>query len=237
MDFIELWPGGPEFCDAGHFGLSTDSVLLSDFINIGGAGRGIDLGAGAGIISLLLLCRSARLHMTGLEILPDAAEVFESNMARNGLSSRSNIRRGDIRSHRELFRSGEFDLAAANPPYFPVERGALSPVSGRDAARGESLCTLHDLCAAAAFLLHTGGRFCLVHKPERLSEIFCAMTAVGIEPKRLRLCFHRADTRPSLVLIEGKRGGKPGLIIENPLILHKADGSDTAEMRRIYHLT
>lgn len=234
-DFEPLWPGGPLFCQAEHFRLSTDCVLLADFVNTSSAAKGIDLGCASGAIGLLLLSRSPRLHMTGLELLPQAAALAGENMAVNGLSARSRIVTGDIRQHRQLFPSGSFDLVVANPPYFPVERGFLSPEEGRRNARGETQCTLEDICDAAAFLCRTGGSFCLVHKPERLSELFCAMTARGLEPKRLRLVCHRADSAPSLVLVEGRRGGKPGLKVLPALLLRNPDGSETEEALRIYH--
>lgn len=233
--FEELWAGGPLFCQAEHFRLSTDCVLLADFINLSSAVRGIDLGCASGAIGLLLLSRSPKLHMTGLEILPEAASLAEENMERNGLSARSRIVTGDIRQHRQLFSTGSFDLVVSNPPYFPLGSGALSPDEGRAAARGEVSCTLEDICTAAAFLCRTGGSFYMVHKPERLSEALCCMSGHGLEPKRLRLVCHRAELAPNLVLIEGRRGGRPGLKVEPLLVLHNADDSETGEVKKIYH--
>lgn len=234
-EFTALWPAGPRFAQAEHFKLGTDSVLLSDFVNTSLRKRGIDLGCASGAIALLLLAKSDRLHMTGLEIIPEAAELARENMAENGLQSRSEIICGDIREHRALFRSGSFDLVAVNPPYFALGSGAISPKSGRDSARGETECSLEDICAAAAFLLCTGGSFNLVYRTERLSELFCAMSAAGLEPKRLRLVCHKAASAPSLALVEGRRGAKPGLKTEPLLILANNDGSETEEYRRIYH--
>ena len=234
-EFTTLWENGPVFAQAEHFRLSTDCVLLADFVNLSGVRRGIDLGCASGAIGLLLLSRSPKLHMTGLELLPQAAALAGENMAVNGLSARSRIVTGDIRQHRQLFPSGSFDLVVANPPYFPLGSGAVSPDEGRAAARGEVSCTLEDVCTAAAFLCRTGGSFALVHKPERLSEALCCMSRHGLEPKRLRLVCHRAELAPSLVLIEGRRGGKPGMKIEPMLVLRKADGSETDEVKRIYH--
>ena len=233
-EFCALWPDGPLFAQASHFRLGTDCVLLSDFTAIGGAKRGIDLGCASGAIMLLLLSRSERLHMTGLELLPEAAALARENMAVNALEARSDVVTGDIRRIRELFPTGRFDLAVSNPPYFPVGSGAAARDAARAAARGETDCTLDDICAAAAWLLRTGGSFSLVHKPERLSEAFCTMSARGIEPKRLRTVHSRHDAAPSLVLIEGRRGGRPGLKIEKPLILTE-NGEESAEFRRIYH--
>lgn len=234
-NFESLWENGPVFAQAEHFKLSTDSVLLASFVKSTGMKRGIDLGCASGAISLLLLERTAALHMTGLEILPEAAELAEANMSANGFEGRANIIIGDIRLHRELFKAGSFDLLVANPPYFPVGSGMISPKEGRAGARTESLCSLEDICAAASFLCRTGGSVNMVHKPERLSELFCTMTKYGIEPKRLRMVCHKAESAPNLVLVEGRRGCRPGLIVEPQLILRNPDGSETEEIKCIYH--
>lgn len=233
--FESLWENGPLFAQAEHFKLGTDSILLADFVKSAGAKKGIDLGCASGVLGLLLLWRMPRLHMTGLEIVPEAARLAEENMAANGLDSRSLIINGDIRQHRELFKSGSFDLVVANPPYFPAGSGMLSPDAGRAGARGEMLCSLDDICTAAAFLCRSGGSVNFVHKPERLSELFCCMTKHSIEPKRLRMVCHRAGLTPNLVLVEGRRGGKPGLSVEPELLLRNPDGSESDEIKRIYH--
>ena len=235
IDICELWPGGPLYAQDPAAPLGTDSVLLADFVRTGGARRGIDLGCGGGILGLLLLCRSEKLHMTGLELRPDAAALGRENLERNGLSRRGEILTGDIREHRSLFAPGSFDLAVANPPYFPAGSGGRSPDPARAAAREEESCTLPQLCEAAGWLLHTGGRFCLVHRPERLSELFVCMSGAGLEPKRLREVCPRPGSAPSLVLVEARRGGKPGLVIEPPLLLRDENGEESGEVRRIYH--
>ena len=233
-EFTRLFPGGPLFRQAEHFPLGTDSVLLADFVSLAGLGRGVDLGCGSGILSLLLLSRSEKLHMTGLEILPGAAATARDNLAENGLEGRGEIVCGDIRQVRSLFPAGSFDLAVANPPFFPVGSGALPANPARAAARGEVSCSLGELCDAAAYLCRTGGRFCLVHRPERLSELFVAMSSRALEPKRLRFVCARSGAAPSLVLVEGRRGGAPGLRVESALLLEDADGGESEELRRIY---
>ena len=235
-DFRPLWDGGPLFAQSPHFMLSTDSILLADFVHIGSAGRGIDLGCGSGILALLLLCRSEKLHMTGLELLPEAAALARGNLAANALTERSEILQGDLREHRSLFAPGHFDLVVANPPFYPLGSGALSPDAGRASARVEVSATLDDVCTAAAWLCRSGGSFCLVHKPERLSELLVCLSGHGLEPKRLRLVCHRPDAAPSLCLVEARRGGRPGLRTEPCLFLQDAEGNETAEKMKIYHI-
>lgn len=234
-EFEYLWANGPRFAQAEHFKLGTDTVLLADFVKLSGAKCGIDLGCASGALGLLLLTRLEKLHMTGLEIVPEAAELARENMAVNALIERSEIICGDIKNHRGLFKTGSFDLVVSNPPYFPVERGFQSPDRERAGARGEALCSMDDICAAAAFLLKTGGTFCLVHKPERMAELFGCMVKHGIEPKRLRMVCHKAESAPNLILVEGRRGGKPGLKVEPSLIIRNADDTETDEIKAIYH--
>ena len=234
-EFEALWSGGPLFAQAEHFRLSTDSILLADFADRCKAKKAVDLGSASGILPLLLLTADAARTVTGIEILPEAAALAEENLARNGLSERGTILCDDLRRYRMLLPAGAFDLVTVNPPYYPARSGHASENAGRAAARTELACTLRDVCAAASWLLRTGGSFCMVHKPERLSEIFCCMTAVGLEPKRLRTVHARAGRAPSLVLVEGRRGGHPGLCFEAPLLLQKEDGTETEELRRIYH--
>ena len=231
-----LWPGGPVLYQAEHFRLGTDCVLLAGFANASGAARGIDLGCASGAAMLLLLSRTGKLHMTGLEIVPEAAELARKNLLANRLEERGEIVTGDIRAHRSLFPAGSFDLVIANPPYYPAGSGAFPSDPDRAAARGEFLCTLDDVCTAAGYLLRTGGRACLVHRPERLSELFCRLTLRGLEPKRLRLVCRRPELAPTLVLVEARRGGKPGLVVEPPLILQNPDGSESEMLASFYGL-
>ncbi|MDO4815548.1 MAG: methyltransferase [Bacillota bacterium] len=234
-DFVELWQNGPRFAQSEHFKLGTDSILLADFVNTGKRARGIDLGCGSGILPLLLLNKAERLNMTGLEIIPDAAAFAEANLKENGLAERGKILVGDIKDHRRLFSSGEFDLVVSNPPYFAEGSGALSPRDDRAAARGELLCSLEDVVRAAAYLCRTGGAFYMVHRAERLADAVCLLREYGLEPKRLRTVSHSAEKEPSLILLEARRGGSAGIKLMPPLFIRNADGSETEEILRIYH--
>ena len=234
-EFNRLWECGPLFAQAEHFKLGTDCVLLADFAVISGRAKGIDLGCASGAIGLLMMTENKKISMTGLEILESAANLAEENMSVNNLSDRSEIICGDIRDHRKLFKSGSFDFAVSNPPYYSSASGYVSPKEDKAGARSEISCSLDDICSAASYLCRTGGSFFMVYKPERLAEALRVMSEKGLEPKRLRLVCSDVSKPPSLVLIEAKRGGKPGLKIESSLFLNDPDGSESEECRRIYH--
>lgn len=233
--FDELWPGGPRFAAGGGFRLGTDSVLLAHFINMSRVRRCADLGSGAGVLSVLLALKNPDARIDGVEIQPGSAQAGHENLLINGLEGRCRVITGDLREHRSLLEAGAYDLVVSNPPYFPVGSGKAAPDPGRAAEREERSCTLAELITAAAYLCRWGGSLCLVHRPERLSELFCTMSGAGIEPKRLRLVSAREGSAPSLVLVEGRRGGRPGLTIEPPLVLFAPDGGESDEVKMIYH--
>ncbi|MBQ5749450.1 MAG: methyltransferase [Oscillospiraceae bacterium] len=218
-----------------HFRLSTDSVVLADFADFRPTDTVCDLGCGCGGLTFLLAAKYPRLHLTGIELQASAAETAKQNAADNALTERVQILCGDLREHRSMFSPCSFDGVIANPPYYPPKSGEAAKSDALAGARSERTCTLDDLCRAAAWLLKTGGRFYLVHKPERLTDLMVCLRAHGLEPKHLRFVRHRPDSTPSLVLLSCRRGGKAGLTLENDLILFETDGSESAEYRRIYH--
>ena len=73
----------------------------------------------------------------------------------------------------------------------------------------------------------------MVHRPERLCDVFCALRGAGIEPKRVRMVHPAADKPPTLVLIEARVGGAPGILFESSLVVME-NGEETAEVREIY---
>ena len=226
-----------------------DAVLLSAYVQMKKARRGLDLGTGNGIIPILLSDRTDCASLTGLEIQPASVDLALRSVALNGLQDRIHIVSGDIREADRIFAAASFDFITCNPPYRPVGTGritgnafmkedmAQSPdlsYDPRAIARHELLCTFDDVAEAAARLLRPGGHFYLVHRPLRLSQIISGLCARGLEPKRMRLVYPHADQAPNLVLLDCVRGGAPELRVEPPLIVYGEDGKYTRELREIY---
>lgn len=230
-----LTPGGLRFVwEDKLFRPGTDTFLLSSLPRLKPGLQICDLGSGTGLLALLLLQRQPELTVAGVEIDPEAAALLERAAAENGLEGRLAACRGDLRDIRSLLPAGGFDLVVCNPPYYASGAGKLPREESLRAARAETACTLEDICRAAAYLLRWGGALCLVHKPERLTDLLCALRAAALEPKRLRTVCRRAGERPSLALLEACRGGSPGLSWEPPLILETAEGRPAPELDRIY---
>ena len=218
-----------------QFRLSTDSMVLADFCQIRPGSRVLDLGCGCGTLGLLLLGADETLQVCGIELQEAAARQARENAEENGFSDRMRIICGDLRQAHAEIAPGGFDCVLSNPPYYPPESGYLHAKDSLSSARSELCCPFDALCAAAARALRWGGRFFLVHKPERLVDLMTGLRAARLEPKRVRFVRHRAGSGVNLILIEARLGGRPGLQFEPDLILYDADGSESAAYRRIYH--
>ncbi len=235
MEDFSLWPGGPRLeASPDAEPVCTDSVLLGHFPSLAGVGRAADLGAGSGLLALILASRSKALRVDLVELDGAAAALARRNVERNGMNDRLTVYNRDLRTLREA-EMGRYGLIVSNPPYFHPDSGA-DPAAGRQNARQERTCTLEDLAACASRLLGDGGRFALVYPCSRLSRALVTLTGAQLEPKRLRLVQARAGAAPSVALIECRKRGRPGVRVEPVLVLKNPDGTDSEETRRIYRL-
>mgnify|MGYP005756779139 CR=1 FL=1 len=195
------------------FPLGQDSLVLASFATLRRGDRVCDLGCGAGALLLLLAARQSTLTLSGVEISPEDSALARKNLTENGLTGE--IYTGDLRQVCKTLSAGGFSLVISNPPYFKAGSGGDG-----GAARMEE-ATLTDWCAAAGRLVKNGGRFALVHRPERLAELFAALQGGGLEPKRLQLIQHDTDTPPSAALVEAVRQGRPGLEVLPTLLMNR----------------
>ena len=216
-----------EFC------FSLDAVLLAHFATRRVGQEAIDLGSGTGVLDFLLISRGAK-QVTGVEISPKMADMATRSVLLNGLDEQIRIINGDLRSLKGVLPAGECELVLSNPPYRPVGGGYISPTSGVARACHELTANLADVVAAAKYLVKYRGRFAMVHLPERMAEILNVMSHEGLEPKRLQLVHPYANKKPNILLVEGIRGGKPGLDVLPPLIVYNADGRYSDEIMAYY---
>lgn len=215
----------------GTFPLSTDSMALADFVRLPKQARVLDLGSGCGTIGMLLCAKDDGCTVTGIELDDLAHTTALKNAIANHLQDRLCSICGDLTDLSAYATAGSYDVCVSNPPYFTA--GFLSRTTPQ--ARHEQACSLDSLMASAAFALKFGGDFCLVHKPERLAELFSCACSHKLEPKRLRLLRHRENGPVSLVLVQCRKGAKPGLVWEEAS-LYDADSHPTPFYRQIYHM-
>lgn len=210
----------------------TDALLLSAYVKKISSGKAADLGAGSGIISMLCAKRKKFAHIYAIEIQPDFADIISRNIELNGLSDRMSSICADVSKLSEL-DSGTLDVIFTNPPYMKVDSGKRNNSDCKYIARHEICGGISIFCAAASRLLKFGGLFYAVYRPDRMSELICSMCENGIEPKRMTMVAQSPEHEPSLVLVCGKRGANPGMMLTKTLFLADANGDDSVDMKYI----
>ena len=220
--------------DPERFCFGMDAVLLSGFANAKEGDRVLDLGTGTGIIPILMSAKTRASELVGLEIQEESADMARRSVRLNDLEDKVKIVQGDIKEAGQIFDAASFDVVTSNPPYMINSHGLQNPDAPKAIARHEVCCSLEDVVAAAAKCLRSGGKFYMVHRPFRLAEIMVVMHEYKLEPKRMQLVYPFVDKEPSMVLIEGARGGKSRITVEKPLIIYEAPGKYTQEIYDIY---
>ncbi len=200
----------------GGLTFGTDALLLAGYAD-GKYKSGLELGAGSGIISMLLLTRDKLLKATLVEVQKEYAELSARNAELNKLNDRITVYSTDLR---EFAGSGEYDLIYTNPPYMTTKSGKLNESAKKNIARHEVFGDIYDFCSSGARLLRYGGTFLAVYRTDRLVDLLDAMRKSAIEPKRLTFVHANQESVPSMVLVEGKRGGKSGLRVTKPLFIY-----------------
>lgn len=219
------------------FCFGVDAVLLSSFAKAKDTDKVIDLGCGNGIIPILMAAKTDAKRIVGLEIQDESAKLATRSVELNELSDRISIVKGDIKEASSIFGASSFQVVTTNPPYMNENHGLVNDYSAKAIARHELLCNLEDIIRESARLLVPSGRLYMIHRPHRLEDILVLMREYHIEPKHLRFVHPYVDKEPTMVLIEGLRGGKPSMKIDPPLIIYEDINKYTKEINDIYGTT
>ena len=220
---LELCPGA--------FPLSTDSIALADFVTLPKNATVLDLGSGCGTLGLLLCSKDQNCSVTGIELDENAHKTALQNALSNRIPLRLKSICANAADLASILPAGSFSCCVSNPPYY-----SAGPASQKTPlARRDDLLCADELFKNAAWALRYGGDFFLVHKPEMMAHLCACGAKYKLEAKRLCLLRHKEDGPISLILLQLRKGAKPGLIIEEKA-LHHADGNPTAYYRSLYHL-
>lgn len=220
--------------NTGRFCFGMDAVLLSEFVHIKKNECVADLGTGTGILPILLEAKTEAKQFKALEIQEESVDMARRSVCFNHLQDKIEIVTGDIKEAVKIFGAASFDVVTTNPPYMRNEHGLKNPEQAKSIARHEVLCNLDDVIKNGAGLLKEYGRFYMVHRPFRLSEIMDALHRYRLEPKRMRFVHPYVNKDANMVLIEAVKGGGINLKLEPPLIVYTEKGKYTEEVLRMY---
>lgn len=216
------------------FRFGVDAVLLADFAKVRKKDTVIDFCTGTGIIPLLLYGKKEPQKIIGVEIQKEFIEMAHKSVVYNGLEEKIIMVSGDLRNIEENKNRSKVDVVTVNPPYKKENSGILNEDDALTIARHEVTLNLEDVIKAAAYSLKDHGRFYMIHRPERLADIMILMRAYHIEPKELRMVYPNVNKPPTMILVEGRKGGNAFLKVLEPLFIYDLDGTYSDEIRRIY---
>ncbi len=209
---------------------SVDAVLLAHHA-IGCPGEKIlDLGTGCGIIPLIMAFKNPALSVHAVEVQSELADLAALNVKENHMQDRIQVYRLDMKSLKPDGIGGPVDLVVCNPPYRRKHSGRVNPIQQKALARHEIKATLGDVVRTARRMLRTAGRFVTIYAADRTTDLIAQMRNDHIEPKIMQVIYSAWNTDGKLILIEGVKGGRPGLKIAPPLLIYDEDGNYTDQV-------
>ncbi len=218
------------------FCFGIDSVLLSDFAkNIKKDSMVLDLGTGTGIIPILLCGKTKLKKVTGIELQEEVAKMAKKSIKLNNLEDKFNVINENILNLNKIYENQTFDVIVSNPPYKKKDTGITNENEKKIISRHEISASLEDFIKISKDLLKDKGEFYMVHRPERLVDIFELMRKYKIEPKILKMVYSYKNKEPKLILIKGVKNAKPFLKVESNLYIYKDTGEYTEEILKIYN--
>ena len=217
------------------FSFSLDSTLLADFAVCTPSTRLIlDLGTGFAPIPLFLSLKT-QAQIIGIELQKDVADIAQRNVYLNHLQHQIDIVCDDIKRLPTRFKPSSVDLITCNPPFFKVTSEAhINASPYKTLARHEVAINLSEIARVSQILLKTKGKLFIVHRAERLYELMAILHAHRLQVKRLRFVHPRATEQANMVLLEAVSGGRPGVKVLPPLIVHEGTAYSD-EIRQIFH--
>ena len=216
------------------FRFGIDAVLLSNFANVKKKHRFIDLCTGTGIVPFLIYGKYKPKEVIGIEIQEDMVEMAIRSSKYNEVENVVSFKSADLKDLKYLSSLGTFDVLTVNPPYKLNNSGIVNLDDKLAIARHEIMCSLEDVIVASRKLLKDNGRMFIVHRPERLIDIFELMRKYKIEPKRVQMVQPNINKAPNIVLVEGQRDGGAYLKWEKPIYVYNEDGTYSEEINKIY---
>ena len=218
------------------FCFGIDAVLLSDFAkNIRNNSKVLDLGTGTGIISILLCGKTKLKKIIGVEVQKEVYEMACRSSKLNNLEDRFQVINENILNLPNIFDSNSFDAIVTNPPYKKQNTGIISEEEKKLISRHEVIANLEDFISVSNKLLKDKGEFYMIHRPERIVDIFSLMRKYKIEPKEFRMVFSSEKNPPKMILIKGVKNGGEYLKFRENLYIYNEDGTYTDEILKIYN--
>ena len=195
--------------------ITEDAILLSEFMkkyfsrkgkNLKGEKSFLEIGAGQGIISLLLSELDIISEIFAVEIQEEVFAALKKNIEINDLNGKIIPINKNIKNV-----NGEYDFIFSNPPYKKTSSGKMPENEMKRISKYEILLTLEELILEIRRLLKNYGEFFVVVPNSRLNDVFRCIYENRLNVLSVKVNKYK---KVDLVVVHGKKGGKVNSGIE-----------------------
>ena len=198
------------------FRINTDTALLASFMQIRKDETVLDIGTNNGAL-LLAAHRKGAKALIGVDIQKEAIEVARKNMEHYDIKDVTLIAQDICTLHLD-----KVNVVVCNPPYFKVhEISNLNESKALQIARHEQYLTLDSLCKKVSEVLDEKGRFYLVHRASRVTEILITLKQYRLQARTLQFVYDENKDEAVSVLIEAVKDGKENTHVLKPRMMHR----------------
>ena len=217
----------------GGYGFTSDSVLLANFVQTKHSDTCLEIGAGSGIISVLVNYKEKPKHIYAFEIQEDQAELAKRNF---DLCQMPNIKTicDRVQNWQRYFENGQIDVVFSNPPYFKYDENVCGQNIQKVISRFDKELSLNDFFECSSKMLKFGGKLYFVQDSSRMDECFEVMKKFNLTPKRMYFVHPNQNKNSSVFLCEAVKGGKSDLKILPPLFANNLDGDYVQTIQKLY---
>ena len=212
------------------YSFGVDSIILGDFARMKKSKTALDIGAGSGVLSFLTNSLYQLKKVYSVEIQKDKADLLRENI---GLNNIENIDLINEDLNNIDFKENSLDYIITNPPYYKITDNIRNKEEEFLISRQEKYLKLEDIFTFSNKTLKDKGKLFMIHKPERMVEIF--NKSGNLKPKRVRFVESRVYEKPQFILVEFVKNARDGLKIEDPLVIYEGS-SYSKEMKQINDL-
>ena len=188
---------------------TSDSVLLANYAKFLAGAKVVEFCAGSGVISILLSKKQKPKVIHAFEVMKEPYDLFVQSIAMNQLEEIVKPVNEPLEKAVSMLGVGYADVVVCNPPYYETDKEEEQSI--KNVATKEILTNLDSVVMNASNLLKYGGRLFMVHRVDRMVDIFCTLRKYKLEPKKLNVIYPKKDYEPVVFLVEAKKGGKAGI--------------------------
>ncbi|MGN1201619.1 MAG: tRNA1(Val) (adenine(37)-N6)-methyltransferase [Candidatus Caccovivens sp.] len=200
---------------------TSDSVVLANFVKTKKNDVAVEIGAGSGVISILIQGKNELKHIYAFEIQGKMADLCQKNINLNNLQEKITLFCDDVKNFEKYLQVGMVDVVYSNPPYFKTTNFVQNEI--KKIAKEEGKLSCKELVEISSKMLKNGGNFYCCYSAERSVELIENCAKFGLAVKEMFFT-ENGKNEIKLVVIRAVKGGKHGVKVYPNLVTNEENG-------------